>query len=96
MNTESTLTDSAGTIYYLVEYPSGMALRVTGRFRLAALDRWLIPVIEQPDGSVIVLDQRGVVTHDEVIVYSPRRNLDGLQLEMTQWLNEHPGWAKRL
>jgi hypothetical protein len=77
---------------YVVYYPSGTMFSVRGVFLLAPLDDWLIPSIDRSDNTIMALDQRAVVTHNGVEVYSPRRNLDGLTLEMRNWLNENPEW----
>jgi len=95
MNTQTRDNEtSAATGYYLVRYPSGKTFTVRGQFALTPLDDWLVPTVFQDDNKASVLDQRAIVKQAGREVYSPRRNLDGLQPAMTQWLSAHPEWGR--
>ncbi len=78
-----------------VSYPSGRKFGVVGQFQLTPLESWLVPAVFIGDDKAIVLDQRAIVTSHGRVIYSPRQNRDGLDPQMTQWLNEHPDWASR-
>lgn len=79
---------------YYVRYPSGAAYQPRGQFLLLPLDTTRCPSITLETGGVLMLDQRAIVTCDGAIVYSPRRNADGLGAVMVEWLKEHPEWDR--
>lgn len=87
-------TKITGSSDYLIRYPSGKTFRLKGVFRLEPTGDWLIPMIHHEGKTSTALDQRGIIEHDEKVIYSPRRNLDGLLPVMTEWLNNNPHWNR--
>jgi hypothetical protein len=85
---------SGSSVWYLVRYPSGKSFTLQGRFALTPLESCLMPCVFQDDNKVAMLDQRAIVEHDGVEVYSPRRNREWLQPEMSRWLHENESWAR--
>lgn len=85
-------TPTAESKRYLILYASGSAFIVEGTFQMIPLESWMIPAVSKHDGPLVVLDQRAIVSCAGVTVYSPRRNRDGLQPVMREWLDEHPEW----
>lgn len=79
---------------YDVRYPSGATRTLRGVFRLVPLDTTMCPAILPSPGSYLLLDQRAIVTCNGAVVYSPRRNADGLGAVMTDWLKQHPEWDR--
>lgn len=75
---------------FRIEYPSGIKFSQHGRFELRPLGDMLCPIVIVSDSRVLFLDQRAIVSLEGHVVYSPRRNLDGLEKEMMQWIMEHP------
>ncbi len=79
---------------YLIRYPSGRILKLKGMFKLEVIDSMLVPMVHYKNNTSIALDQRAIIENGGKIVYSPRRNLDGLHPEMTKWLIENPHWKE--
>ncbi len=79
---------------YVVEYPSGKTFAAVGRYLLNTVGDFLIPCIITELGETLALDQRAIVRRDgDVMVYTPRMNLDGLTPTMTEWVKLNPHWA---
>ena len=76
-----------------VAYPSGKTFKLFGQFALTSVKTWRVPAVLRADGQVVVLDQRAIVTQNNRVIYSPRRNRDGLDPELSNWLNANPTWA---
>ena len=77
---------------YLVRYPSGKTFTCCGRFHKVVLGDLIAPAIVPAVGPVLMLDQRAIVKEGEQKVYSPRRNMDGLQPDIRRWLAANPSW----
>ncbi len=90
----TSISSQSSVVCYLIRYPSGKTFRLKGIFKLEPLGDWLVPMIHHENNKSTALDQRGIVEYDGKVVYSPRRNLDGLQPVMTEWLNDNPHWSR--
>jgi hypothetical protein len=79
---------------YLIRYPSGKTFTCSGRFHKVVLGDLIAPAIVPSVGPVVMLDQRAIVEKGDQQVYSPRRNMDGLQPDIRRWLASNPSWGK--
>lgn len=89
------------SFHYVVVYPSAARgetapLRLTGRLvRVLDLPD-PAPAIQQPDGTLVLLDPRALVLDvvTQRCVYSPRTvPADELPPWVRDWLREHPRWG---
>ncbi len=81
---------------YLVRYAHSAPFTVEGRLGMTGGGSIGVnPVIVRPDGQVMVLDPRAIITLDDRRVYGPRDlAADDHTADMRSWLAEHPDWDR--
>lgn len=92
MSDEGNAADG-GTLYR-VAYPSGKTFTCSGRFEKIVVGDLIAPAIVPSVGPVMMLDQRAIVKEGDKTIYSPRRNMDGLQRDIRRWLKANSRWDK--
>lgn len=79
---------------YLVRYPSGKRLRLSGELEVAVLgDNGACPIIDDGE-QVVVLDPRAIVRDraSGEVVYHPSMVAESLAPWVREWLGEHLAW----
>jgi hypothetical protein len=91
---KSDLTEHDVVHTYSVYYPSGRRFTLRGVYGMIGHDEGWAPTIRIADGSLFLLDARGVVARDGLIIFDPRRALRTLPAFAVRWLREHPEWPR--
>jgi hypothetical protein len=88
---ESDLTEEGAVHEYRIFYPSGHQFALRGVFGSVTSAEGVMPMIRVGE-AIHILDPRGVICRDDLIISDPRRSRRTLPPWALRWLHEHPEW----